>query len=210
MKDNELSQYKKLLIIVDMINGFVTEGALADPEIAKIVPEITRIIDQTIEEGGHVAFVKDTHHEKSKEFESFPTHCIKGTREAELIDELKPYEDLGLGTSYEKNSTSTIFAKGFLKDIESMTELNEIVIVGCCTDICIANLAIPLKNFLNENDRDIKIVVPENAVETYNAQWHDRNEWNLMALAMMKQSGVEVVKEYKSETDIPNEWDTVN
>ena len=44
MKDNELSQYKKLLIIVDMINGFVTEGALADPEIAKIVPEITRIM----------------------------------------------------------------------------------------------------------------------------------------------------------------------
>ncbi|HPR91840.1 MAG TPA: isochorismatase family protein, partial [Candidatus Dojkabacteria bacterium] len=80
MKNNELSQNKKLLIVVDMINGFVTEGALADPEIAKIVPEITRIIDQTIEEGGHVAFVKDTHHEKSKEFESFPTHCIKGTR----------------------------------------------------------------------------------------------------------------------------------
>ena len=65
--------------------------------------------------------------------------------------------------------------------------------------ISVLNLAIPLKNFLNENDRDIKIVVPENAVETYNAQWHDRNEWNLMALAMMKQSGVEVVKEYKSK-----------
>ena len=210
MKTNKLSQNRKLLIVVDMINGFVTEGALADPEIAKIVPEITKIIDQTIEEGGHVAFVKDTHHENSKEFDSFPPHCIKGTREAELIEELRPYEELGLGISYEKNSTSTIFAKGFLNDIESMPKLDEIVIVGCCTDICIANLAIPLKNYLNENDREINIIVPKNAVETFNTQWHDRNEWNLMALAMMKQSGVEIVKEYITENDIPNEWDTVS
>lgn len=210
MKNNKLSQHKKLIIVVDMINGFVTEGPLADHDIAKIVPEVTRVIDQTIEEGGLVAFVKDSHHLNSKEFESFPPHCIKGTKEAELIDELKPYEDFGLGISYEKNSTSTIFAKGFLEDIESMTKLEEIVIVGCCTDICITNLAIPLKNYLNEIDRDIRIIVPENAVETFNNQWHDRNEWNLMALAMMKQSGVKVVKEFNTETDIPNEWDTVN
>ncbi|MGI6484451.1 MAG: cysteine hydrolase family protein [Candidatus Dojkabacteria bacterium] len=200
----------KLLIVVDMVNGFVKEGALADPKIAKIVPEITRLIEQTIDEGNRVVFVKDTHHENSKEFESFPPHCIKGTSEAELIDEFKLYEELDLATSYEKNSTSTMFAKGFLKDLEEMEELNEVVITGCCTDICITNLAIPLKNYLNENDKDVRVIVPENAVDTYDSEWHNRDEWNLMGLAMMKQAGVEVLKEYKAETDIHHEWKTIS
>ncbi len=207
MKNTDLSQYKKLLVVVDMVNGFVKKGALADPEIGRIVPEITRLIEQTLDEGGHVVFVKDTHHENSREFKAFPPHCIKGTPEAELIDEFKPYEELGLATSYEKNSTSTMFAKGFLRDLEEMENLKEIIITGCCTDICVMNLAIPLKNYLDEYDREMRLVVPKNAVDTFRGELNDRDERNLEALDWMSRGGVEIVDEYKSETDIVQEWD---
>ena len=41
-------------------------------------------------------FIKDAHTKDSKEFDSFPPHCIKGTEEAELVDELKPYEQVAM------------------------------------------------------------------------------------------------------------------
>lgn len=201
-----LKGYKKLLIVVDMVNGFVNEGALADKNINHITPEIIRLVEHTLLSDEAVAFVKDTHDEDSQEFKSFPPHCIKGTEESQLIPELKLYEGLDPVLVYEKNSTSTMFAKGFLNDINKMENLNEVIIVGCCTDICITNLAIPLKNYFNELNKDVNIIVPENAVETYNSEFHPNNEWNYMAFSMMKQSGVEIVSEYK-ETDIVNEWE---
>ena len=30
--------------------------------------------------------------------------------------------------------------------------VEEIEVVGCCTDICVLNLALPLKNYFNQND----------------------------------------------------------
>ena len=44
MKRKNLEELKELLIVVDMVNGFAKEGAMADPNIMKIVPEIERLI----------------------------------------------------------------------------------------------------------------------------------------------------------------------
>lgn len=38
MKVKDLKLYRGMLIIVDMVNGFVKTGDLADPKIGKIVP----------------------------------------------------------------------------------------------------------------------------------------------------------------------------
>ena len=80
------------------------------------------------------------HQKNSKEFESFPKHCILGTEEVELIDELKPYEkDMKL---IRKNSTSGFVTEEFQKYLkENENNLEEIIITGCCTDICIINFA---------------------------------------------------------------------
>ena len=39
---------KKLLVIIDMINGFVKEGALADKQINNITPNIIKLIEEYI------------------------------------------------------------------------------------------------------------------------------------------------------------------
>ena len=120
----------------------------------------------------------------------FPIHCLQGTSEAELIDELKSYEKDAL--VYEKNSTSTMFAKGFINDIDKMKALRKVIITGCCTDICVLNLAIPLVNYFDETDRQIEVEVVEDAVETYDAPYHNRNEYNEIALKLMRQAGVRI------------------
>lgn len=196
MEKTKLENVKKLLIVVDMINGFVREGAMASQNVEHIVGEVERLVKEfTEDDDKQVAFVKDTHDEDAREFKRYPKHCVRGTSEAENIDELKKYEHMAL--VHEKNSTSAIFPQELLDSIEKMKNLEEVVIVGCCTDICVINLAIPLQNYFDQVNRDIQITVPKNAVETYDAPGHDAKEWNDMAFRFMDQAGIKLVKKYE-------------
>ena len=42
---------EKLLIVVDMIKGFVNEGSMHDKGIANIIPELDRYINEYSKEG---------------------------------------------------------------------------------------------------------------------------------------------------------------
>ena len=190
MKD--LKEITKLLVNVDMVNGFVKKGAMSDPYIQHIIPEHIRLMEKIKAEQEGIAIVKDTHKELSREFNRFPAHCIEGTEEAELIEELKVFEKDAL--IYQKNSTSTIYAPKFIKDIEEMENLKEVIIIGCCTDICILNLAIPLQNYFDEKDREVKITIPKKAVETYDGLNHNREEYNAIAFKLMQQAGINLIE----------------
>ncbi len=193
MEEKNLEELKKLLIVVDMVNGFVRIGALSSQNIEHIVPKIEKLVKKyTDESDKQVVFIKDTHCKDSKEFKRYPEHCIKGTYEAENIDEFKKYENTAL--VFEKNSTSAIFSKDFLETINKMKKLEEVTIVGCCTDICVINLAIPLRNYFDENNKDIEITVPKNAVETFDSPTHSSEMWNDLAFKFMEQGGIKLVK----------------
>ena len=193
---NKLEVVKRGLIIVDMINGFVNEGALADKGIRSIIEENVLLAEDFINSKDPIIAFKDVHTKESPELSNFPSHCIEGTNEVELVDELKVLSDNF--KIINKNSTSGMFAPGFMEYLRSMNELTEIVITGCCTDICILNLAIPLKNFYNEINKQVDIIVPMNAVETYHIDnIHNRDEYNDMAFKLMTQAGVKLVKKYE-------------
>lgn len=87
-----------------------------------------------------------------------------------------------------------MYAPNFIEDIEKMKNLDEIIIIGCCTDICILNLAIPLQNYFDQKDLNVKITVPKNAVETYDAPNHSREEYNNIAFKLMNQAGINLVE----------------
>lgn len=194
---NNIEIVKIGLIIVDMINGFVKEGVLADPSIGNIIEENVKIANYFLESNDPIIAFRDVHSVNSEEFKSFPPHCIEGTSEVELVDELKEISNDFV--IIDKNSTSGMFAPGFLEYINNMKELTEIVITGCCTDICVLNLAIPLKNFFNQVNKNIDIVVPMNAVDTYHIpSIHEKDEYNDMAFKLMKQAGIKLVKRYEN------------
>ena len=190
-----MKNYNKVLYVVDMVKGFVNEGVMHDKYIGHTIEEQIKLIKKFKNEKQGVALIKDNHEKDCIEFSTFPPHCIIGTSEADLVDELQEYEKDSL--VYAKNSTSAIFAPHLLEDIKAMKSLKEVVVVGCCTDICVLNFVIPLKNYFNQVDRDVKIFVVENATETYGASNHNRDEYNEMAYKLIRQSGVEVVKNIK-------------
>ena len=60
--------------------------------------------------GDHVIFTADTHEVDDKEFQIFPTHCIRGTDEAKLVDELAaiPLSLWAAENGYTKVSTNLL------------------------------------------------------------------------------------------------------
>lgn len=195
MKKKELENLRRLLIVVDMVNGFVRKGAMADPYIEHIIPEQLRLIKMILKENEGLAFIKDNHELGCREFKRYPEHCVIGTYEADLVDEFIPYEKDAL--VYCKNSTSAIFAPNFMGDIEKMKKLKEVIITGCCTDICDMNLAIPLQNYFDETDRDVNIIIPKNAIETFNSPQHNREKWSENAFKFIEQAGIKLVRKYE-------------
>ena len=162
---NSLKEKEKMLVVVDMVNGFVKEGSLADPYIATIIPEVIKWIGKTKNEGGIVTFANDSHEVNSDEFKVYPPHCIKGTWEAEVVDELKPYTKEAI--IYEKDFVNTFRLKQFRDDIQRMKNLREVIVTGCCTDICVQELVEALLKHINQNNRNIEVIVPEDAVTTF-------------------------------------------
>ena len=193
-KINNLEVYKKCLIVVDMVNGFVREGVLHDEAIATIIPRQIELIEKNQEEKELTIFIKDTHDEDAVEFKIFggTKHCVRGTSEAELVDELKLYEGRENTISIEKNSTSYMEAPKFRKLIKELKNLKEINIVGCCTDICDFNGTMALANYFDEWNRDVEIRVHQDAVATYAEG--SRQNYVDAAYLLMDQQGIQLVK----------------
>ena len=197
MKVKNLKMYKGCLIVVDMVNGFVEEGVLHDKEIKKIVKRQIELIKEAKQSGKLIVFIKDTHTKESTEFERFgnTNHCLENTFESELIDELKVFEEQEDTISIEKNSTSFMEAPEFRKLMEHEKEMNEFDVIGCCTDICVANGTIALANYLDEHNRKHEIRVHEDAIATYAEK--ERQEYVDAAKLLMKQQGIQLVKKNK-------------
>ena len=194
MKVKNLKMYKGCLIVVDMVNGFVEEGVLHDKEIKKVVKRQIELIKEAKQSGKLIVFIKDTHTKDSTEFERFgnTNHCLENTFESELIDELKTFENDKDIISIKKNSTSFMESPEFRKLMEHEKEMNEFDVIGCCTDICVANGTIALANYLDEHNRKHEIRVHEDAIATYAE--NERQEYVDAAKILMKQQGIQLVK----------------
>lgn len=193
-KIKNLKVYEKCLIVVDMVNGFVREGVLHDDEIAIIIPRQIELIEENKKEGGLTIFIKDTHDEDAVEFKRFGNtkHCVRGTSEAELVDELKVFENMEDTISIEKNSTSYMEAPAFRELIKELINIKQVNIAGCCTDICDFNGTMALANYFDEWNRAVEINVHQDAVATYAKD--TRQNYIDAAYLLMEQQGIQLVK----------------
>ena len=192
-KIKNLEVYEGMLIVVDMVNGFVKEGALHDEAIARTIPRQIELIKEARAKGYLIVFVKDTHDKDAVEFRRFGNtkHCVRGTKEAELVDELKSFEDDDDTISIEKNSTSFMEAPAFRELIAKANNIKRVEEVGCCTDICDFNGIMGLANYYDQWNRKVDIIVHEDAIATYSEDV--RSEYVDAAKRLMKQQGIKLV-----------------
>ena len=168
-KIKNLKVYEGMLIVVDMVKGFTDEGILHDKAIKKIIVRQKEIIEESQRKGHLIVFIKDTHDKNSTELKRFGNvgHCMKGTNEAELTEELKEYEDMNNTIIIEKNSTSFMEAPEFRKIIKELVNVKQVDIIGCCTDICVFNGSMGLANYFDEHNIDADVFVHTDAIATY-------------------------------------------
>lgn len=188
-KNLDLNEIKNpVIFVIDMVNGFIKEGALHDDVIAKCIVPQRKLIESL---SCRTEFVCDNHPPKTREFESYPPHCVIGTQEAEVVDEL---QDL-IQYVIPKNSTNGFMAPEFQTFLqEEMQRYKDIIVVGCCTDLCILQFALSLQGWLNEHNKvDNRIIIPVDCVETYHNDLHDAYCWNAFALENMKMNGITIV-----------------
>lgn len=126
--------YKKALLIIDMLNDFVRNGApLKVPRIETIIEHVKREIEKARNEGYPIIYICDSHDQNDKEFELFPPHAVKGTEGAKIIEELKPQ---GSDIIIRKNTFSGFFNTE-LDEVLKKLSVNKLIVTGCVTNICI-------------------------------------------------------------------------
>ena len=127
---------KKTLIVVDMQNDFI-DMALGTKEAVAIVPKVKAKIEEYAENGDEIIFTRDTHSEnylETPEGRKLPVpHCIKGTEgwkiaEGLYVEGSKIIDKPNFGWPNWKEET--------LEDVE---------LIGLCTDICVVSNALIIK-----------------------------------------------------------------
>jgi nicotinamidase/pyrazinamidase len=165
-------------IIVDVLNGFTKEGNLASPICLAAVPRIKRVLDDRVRAGDQLIFLADTHDPDDLEFQIFPVHCVRGTHESEVVDELQPY--LKAGARLIRKRRYSGFFETDLDAILRQLRPALVTVVGVCTDICVLHTVADLRN------RDYHVFVPADAVATFDGPGHPADDAQRWALEHMR------------------------
>ncbi|WP_205520257.1 cysteine hydrolase family protein [Virgibacillus doumboii] len=166
---------KRALINVDYTVDFVAEdGKLTCGEPGQAIEEkITSLTKEFIDAGDYVVFAIDAHEEgdtNHPETKIFPPHNIIGTEGRDLYGELASvYEEHknDKNVYYYDKTRYSAFAGTDLELRLRERGIDELHLVGVCTDICVLHTAVDAYN------KGFNIVVHKDAVASFNAPGHD-------------------------------------
>ena len=167
---------KKTLIVIDMQKDFI-DGALGTKEAVAIVENVKKKIAEYQENGDEIIFTRDTHQKdylNTNEGRYLPVeHCIEGTEGWQIQQGLEVPEAI-----YINKPTF-----GYLNWKEY--NLEEVEIIGLCTDICVVSNALIIKATYPE----IKVTVDASCCAGVTPESHTA------ALTTMKMCQGEVIHE---------------
>ncbi len=125
---------KKALLVIDMLNDFVLPGApLEVPETRRILPALKERIERARAEGVPVVYVCDAHAPDDPEFSTWPAHAVRGSKGAQVVSDLAPRQ----GEAVVEKSTLLGFYGTSLEEVLRSRKVEELVITGCVTNICV-------------------------------------------------------------------------
>ena len=172
---------KKVLIVVDMQNDFIT-GALGSPQAQAAVEGAALRLEEQRARQWPVIFTADTHPQDefdgaiSQEGKRIPPHCVKGTFGWEIVPALSPLPGERV---VEKGSFGSLDLAGA---IGALDEGDVIELCGVCTDICVISNALHLRACYPGN----RVAVLENACAGTTGENHQA------ALSVMRSCLVDV------------------
>jgi len=124
------------ILVIDMLNDFIN-GKLKLKGVEKIVPNIQKLLNFARLQNIPIIYCNDSHLPKDKELQIWGKHAMKGTRGAEVIEELRPMSNDHVIT---KNTYSAFYntkLKDLLQSFYQGQGANSLLITGIHTDICV-------------------------------------------------------------------------
>ena len=170
----------KVLVVIDMQNDFI-DGALGTPEACAIVPAV---VDKIRNFDGLVLATRDTHgadYLNTQEGRNLPVeHCIKGTKGWELNPEISA---LIKEAPIDKPTFGSCELGMRIKELAEHENIENITLIGVCTDICVISNAMIIKAFLPE----VPVTVVKDCCAGVTPESH------LRALEAMRSCQIEIV-----------------
>lgn len=169
---------KKALLNIDYTNDFVAvDGSLTCGLVAQALHDyIVDVTKKFYDEGEYVVFCIDSHHENDPyhpETKLFPPHNIVGTEGhdlyghlAELYEQIQSSENV----EYIQKTRYSAFVGTELELKLRERKIDELHLVGVCTDICVLHTAIDAYN------KGYDVYIHERGVASFNPAGH---EWAL-------------------------------
>lgn len=154
-KREDWFKLKAAVIVVDMINDFVT-GVFKNYRPKRIIPNIKALLGHAREQRAPVIYATDAHLPGvDPEFHLFGKHAEAGSWGAEIIDELKPEK----GDFRVLKRKYSAFQGTDLDQMLRELKVDTVVLTGVVTDICIQHTA------ADAFFRGYKIIIPKDCVE---------------------------------------------
>lgn len=137
-----VERYKmKILAVIDMQNDFI-DGALGTKEAVAIVDNVKAKVDAYLAAGDMVIYTRDTHTEDyldTQEGKNLPiVHCVKETQGWEISERV-------YAAGCEVIDKPTFGSMELAERIASMDDVEEVELIGFCTDICVISNAMVIK-----------------------------------------------------------------
>ncbi|HEY3232235.1 MAG TPA: isochorismatase family protein [Roseiflexaceae bacterium] len=194
-----------VVISIDVINGFCKSGPLASERVGRIARPVADLFERAYALGVRdFALPLDTHDPNTPEFQAYPPHCVRGTEESEAVDELKRLPFFSDMAIFAKNSINSHLGTGLGAWIKERPQVDRFIVVGDCSDLCTYQGAMQLRLEANAANLARRVVVPVDAVDTFDTpvsiarelgiKAHDGDLHHVLFLHHMAMNGVEVVK----------------
>lgn len=127
----------KYLVVVDMQKDFI-DGSLGSAEAQAILP---KVIDKIKNFPGTVVYTRDTHGEdylETLEGKKLPVvHCVRDTEGWKFQEDIQELVTANRSLVFDKETFGSIQMAGCLQGIDRMAPIDEVIVVGLCTDICV-------------------------------------------------------------------------
>lgn len=118
-----------------MINDFVT-GKLGNENAEAIIPDLKAFLREVKKSNMPRIFVQDSHEEDDPELSHWGEHAMKRKEESETIPELE-----GLSSQKLNKRFYDAFHKTKLQNVLEKNDIDEVVLTGVATNICVQNTA---------------------------------------------------------------------
>lgn len=178
----------KVLVVVDMQKDFV-DGSLGTKEAVAIIPNVVKKINGF---DGIYAVTHDTHYDDYLDTQE--GHLLPVVHCSHMSDGWKLHEDVFQAIdakATEEGRGAEVFLKGtfgsteladWLAQMNKGNPIEEIVLIGLCTDVCVISNAMLIKAFLPE----VKITVDASCCAGVTPESHAN------ALAAMKMCQINI------------------